>query len=503
MWTVVSFLDLSMEPSKRYAVVYCDGSCKPNPGFGGFGVFGYTYSLYDGKKKVSTKYIYKPTHHFTEKGIHENNPQNNIIINDIIEMSYYITRKSTTNNKAELLAFEKTLEYIAANDDIESVLIYTDSSYVCTAYNENISSWIKSDWKRLDGKEIVHKEDWTRIIAYRDILFSRGTKIDVQWVKSHGENIGNQLADYLSCIGSNAAKIHQDKLDNEKDSSIAIMHLVTPFKEYNTTKDDKDIVYQFKDVFFSSNEIDDKTYCFLFNANKNQQNIGCKSTESIFAINIGYLPKVINDIKAFHRSMQRTQHKPCCIKLSKLKDPMLLRLTQCVDISYLLQQEDHKNTFNLIRDTTPFVFDVDQYTPMISNVGSIFDSMIEIHSNSPWSNKQTFKVSIYDRFYENKKLKITNREDIFDITDVVRKIIETSDTQKPYFIQKLNVELGKDLPSYLAMKYMEDIINDLEIIVAIDNDTNLMTCIFNFILQDRNLLVTNITNKFVMKLLVG
>lgn len=492
-----------MEHPKKHILLYCDGSCRPNPGYAGYGLFGYIF--YYTEKKVSTKYPYDNNFHFTSKGILSKNENEKLVITDIIEVVSYLTSDKSTNNKAELLGFIKALQIAQEEDNIESVTIYTDSSYVATSYNENLSHWLKINWIRHDGREIIHKEDWRKIVEISDKLKEKNIAINVLWVKGHSDDIGNKTADFLSCIGSNAAiinlKNNNEKIDTTQES-ISILDKKTPYSEFCNTDSSKDVIYNFKDVLFNSNVTDDKTYCFLFNADKNVENIGTKNIDSIFAINMGYLPSVVNEIKHFYRSIPRINHRPCCIKVHKLKDPQISRLFSLIDIKYLLERINEKYSFTIVRDTTPFVFDVDQYSPMIVNVNKTFYDMLDIVTDSPLANYKIFKSSIYTLFYDEKgKLKITNKDKNFDITTYVNDKLEDTLKDRYVFLQKLIVEIGRDLPSYLTMKHLESVVKDLEVIIGINCDTNLMTCLFNFILPDRNLLITNITNKFVIKLL--
>ena len=85
--------------------IYTDGACSGNPGIGGWGVV-----ILDNKKEI-----------LLNGGDHH-----------------------TTNNKMELTAAIKALEYFEIKKDL---IIYTDSKYV----KDGIESWI-TNWKKMDGK---------------------------------------------------------------------------------------------------------------------------------------------------------------------------------------------------------------------------------------------------------------------------------------------------------------------------------------------------------------
>ena len=131
--------------------IYTDGACSGNPGIGGWGVV-----------------------------ILDNNKE--ILLNG--------GDQHTTNNKMELTAAIKALEYFEIKKDL---IIYTDSKYV----KDGIESWI-INWKKMDGKPqqkkpVKNKELWISL----DELMKKHN-INWKWVKGHDGNIHNEKADYLA-----------------------------------------------------------------------------------------------------------------------------------------------------------------------------------------------------------------------------------------------------------------------------------------------------------------
>lgn len=61
-----------IEPIKLSAVIYTDGSAQPNPGYGGWGIHGYTYDynrpidLTAQKKNILTEFGYKDAKEVTD-----------------------------------------------------------------------------------------------------------------------------------------------------------------------------------------------------------------------------------------------------------------------------------------------------------------------------------------------------------------------------------------------------------------------------------------------------
>ena len=90
----------------KQVTIYTDGACSGNPGVGGWGAI----LMYNGHSK---------------------------------EISGY--NKDTTNNRMELFAVIQALRQLNQPCQVD---IYTDSAYVCNAFEEGwIESWQNNDWK--------------------------------------------------------------------------------------------------------------------------------------------------------------------------------------------------------------------------------------------------------------------------------------------------------------------------------------------------------------------
>ena len=136
--------------------IYTDGACSGNPGPGGWG-----FVIIDGK---NTK-------------------------------SFSGSEDDTTNNRMELTAAIKAIESIDKN---ESIILYTDSSYVQKGITEWIINWKKNNWISSTKKPVANKDLWMKLDEYnlsRDIKWT--------WVKAHqssdsNESIYNNMADKLA-----------------------------------------------------------------------------------------------------------------------------------------------------------------------------------------------------------------------------------------------------------------------------------------------------------------
>ncbi|HOW23667.1 MAG TPA: ribonuclease HI [Sedimentibacter sp.] len=103
--------------------IYSDGACSKNPGPGGYGVI----LEYKGQE---------------------------------LELSG--GEANTTNNQMELMGVITGLEALKEPCD---VTIVTDSRYVTDAFNKGwIDEWQKRNWKKSDGKAVMNKELWQRLL---------------------------------------------------------------------------------------------------------------------------------------------------------------------------------------------------------------------------------------------------------------------------------------------------------------------------------------------------
>jgi len=138
--------------------IYTDGACIGNPGPGGWAAI---VILENGKKEL------------------------------------FGGEKLTTNNRMELTAAIKALEYCAEQEkkqhSLKHVRIFTDSTYVKEGITVWINSWEKNNWKTADKKNVKNIDLWKKL---KELIQSN--QVEWNWVKGHSENPMNDLADKLA-----------------------------------------------------------------------------------------------------------------------------------------------------------------------------------------------------------------------------------------------------------------------------------------------------------------
>lgn len=136
----------------KQVIIYTDGACSCNPGIGGFGAI-----LMYGKAKKE--------------------------ISGAEEL--------TTNNRMELTAAISALKCLKEPCEVE---LYTDSAYLCNAFNQNwIGGWLNKSWKTASGKPVENQDLWQELIKLCGIH-----KITWCKVKGHADNEYNNRCDELA-----------------------------------------------------------------------------------------------------------------------------------------------------------------------------------------------------------------------------------------------------------------------------------------------------------------
>jgi len=138
--------------------IYTDGACVGNPGPGGWAAI---ILLKNGKKEL------------------------------------FGGEKLTTNNRMELTAAIKALEYFAKQEEKQPskkhIRIFTDSTYVKEGITVWINSWEKNNWKTAGKKNVKNVDLWKKL---KELI--QTSQVEWNWVKGHSEDPMNDLADKLA-----------------------------------------------------------------------------------------------------------------------------------------------------------------------------------------------------------------------------------------------------------------------------------------------------------------
>ena len=132
--------------------IYTDGACSGNPGPGGWGAI-MIYGSF--RKEISGGC------------------------------------KDTTNNRMELTAAISALEALKEPCIVQ---LYTDSAYLCRAFNEDrLERWKANNWRTAAKKPVENQELWQRLIELTNVH-----QVSFHKVKGHSDNENNNRCDKLA-----------------------------------------------------------------------------------------------------------------------------------------------------------------------------------------------------------------------------------------------------------------------------------------------------------------
>ena len=105
--------------------------------------------------------------------------------------------KLTTNNRMELTAAIKALEYFTKQEEKQPskkhIRIFTDSNYVKDGITIWIKTWEKNNWKTADKKNVKNVDLWKKL---KELV--KSNQIEWNWIRGHSKNPMNDLADNLA-----------------------------------------------------------------------------------------------------------------------------------------------------------------------------------------------------------------------------------------------------------------------------------------------------------------
>lgn len=133
--------------------IYTDGSSRGNPGPGGWGA---------------------------------------IVMDEVRAVELGGREDHTTNNRMELIAAIKALEYVSTLEP-EQIVLYTDSEYVMKGITEWVSGWQKRGWRTAAKKPVLNQDLWQALI-----LASDEKEIDWKYVAGHSGHAFNDRCDEIA-----------------------------------------------------------------------------------------------------------------------------------------------------------------------------------------------------------------------------------------------------------------------------------------------------------------
>ena len=86
------------------------------------------------------------------------------------------------------------------------VSLYSDSQYLCKAFNEHWrDGWIKKGWKRGKNEPVKNKDLWLRLLKAKE-----QHEVTFIWVKGHNGHPGNERCDLLATTAADGSDLIVD-----------------------------------------------------------------------------------------------------------------------------------------------------------------------------------------------------------------------------------------------------------------------------------------------------
>lgn len=98
----------------------------------------------------------------------------------------------TTNVRMEMTAVAAALERLKP-DEPQRIVVRADNSMISDGMNQWLPGWIAKGWRKGDGKPVLNRDLWERIIAA-----ARTKAITWEWVKGHAGDPRNEEVDRIA-----------------------------------------------------------------------------------------------------------------------------------------------------------------------------------------------------------------------------------------------------------------------------------------------------------------
>ncbi|MER8486506.1 ribonuclease HI [Mesorhizobium sp. M1322] len=155
-------ISTQIRPSGRHILIHTDGGCSPNPGNGGWAV---VLRRIEGSAEIRVKRL---------KG----------------------SEPETTNNRMELTAAIRALEFLKS-DEPDPIVLVSDSRYLIDGITVYLPGWKVRGWRKSDKKPVENTDLWQALDA-----LAEGRDIVWEWVRGHSGDPYNDEVDRLATMAA-------------------------------------------------------------------------------------------------------------------------------------------------------------------------------------------------------------------------------------------------------------------------------------------------------------
>ena len=159
------------EDKKEKIIIYTDGSSSGNPGPGGW----------------AAVILFHP------------HPASPLLRGRSKEGVFEIGggEKMTTNNRMELTAVIKALDYFTNFKNFKFI-IHTDAEYVLKGITQWARNWQKNGWRTKNRKPVLNQDLWRELIVIEAKIGTIGGKVEWKLVPAHAGVVLNERCDKIA-----------------------------------------------------------------------------------------------------------------------------------------------------------------------------------------------------------------------------------------------------------------------------------------------------------------
>ena len=223
-------------------VIYTDGSARPNPGYHGWGLHGYTYRLpEDSEKPTKVNALTATTEGYVLTNDLEKSSGQPVVVLSYLDC-FQSSAKPGSNNIAEINAISLFFdEFPKEAAEIKKLHIVADSQYAINGATKWTHGWIKNNWIKSDGTEVSNRAEWEHLADHLK-RFQQNAEFTMSWTHGHNGDFGNVKADYLSSIGTNYST----------DGIEQVYKTISDPKGYHKNDEDIHPLLSFKRLYFNT-----------------------------------------------------------------------------------------------------------------------------------------------------------------------------------------------------------------------------------------------------------
>lgn len=439
------------EVLKHTLVFYTDGSSQPNPGYAGYGIFG--YSLKPSKKPKSITWPAKTKYQFTTKGIKlkAENKDEPMEVLSIYEHIHSFFGDYHTNNQAEMSAVLKAFNLALEKFEpaiIGKIVVITDSRYVIEGFTNHMNQWVVNDWKTSKGTDVVNKEIWLLLEEKKRFFEEHGVTLELLWVKGHDEEVGNSIVDLYAVAGTDHGR-DAGELDLQEDEFIpTLFSKETTITEFKKELDNKHIIFSYKNAVFGSHSTNDSDI-IMVSVPKKEIEVGKRDLNSSYGVIYNDVPDSINNLKHIYRLHEKSYNVPCKINTDAIKaNKIVSRLSNFIGFNNLISVSVTNGVpkIRILNEKDLLVEPYNYKYPFLLEMNDTFGVLEDTVAIMDHLKEENYLIDISRYFIDDKReFVLTYKDKMIDITKDLESL-------KGILVSRPLLVIGKDTPPFDVLK---------------------------------------------------